>query len=245
MTRAASLAFLFLVAVASLRCVLVVPSGEAGRSCRFAGDQTTRCGQCILAHCQDAVNACCDSPSCAAHLDTLDACGGGGSCDGLVVAPAVASCVSTSCSDACGVPDGGLKVVDASPHTYQSDCSAFGSDGCMCNGAGTPNGFRCDTTTVTEAVCCADVNYPLKNNSCTCEVFVCDPSSGGAFCSPSITDTGTHSWSGTGCCSSASLCACNAQYPSCGGTDETPVDTCNAAVARCRVDQRRVDSCSY
>jgi hypothetical protein len=185
--------------------MLLVDSEEKGSTCRFSGDQTSACGQCIAAHCQAAVNACCADSACAAHLDTLDECGSGASCNGLVLAPLLGSCISSSCT-VCQIPEGGLP--DAPVNSLRSQCIGD-NDGCLCFGAPTPNTIRCDTTTVTAALCCADANYPAKNNSCSCEVFNCGASPGGGSCSTSPYDRGTHSWSGDGCCASPSLCSCD------------------------------------
>ena len=218
-------------------CVLFVPTGDTGETCRFNGDRSTSCGECIAAHCQEAVNTCCRDTTCSPSLEALDLCASGGACDGL--SSPLAACVRTSCA-ICQPPDAGA-TPDAP--VLQSSCSTL-ADGCSCSGAGTPNDVVCDTSTVTAAVCCADANYPAKNNLCTCHVFVCSAESSGGSCSLSVYDTGTHSWPGPGCCSGPSLCMCDPKFPECG-SDQTPASTCSSLVAVCPTGQKRVNACSY
>jgi hypothetical protein len=152
------------------------PPGDLSSTCRFAGDATTACGQCVAHSCQPFVDSCCADDLCGQYdLPTLDKCTGSGDCGGVSAGAGsgdafskVASCVKTSCSGACGGVDAGISTTIA--------CSDLSKGTCRCvagtAGAGTTSPSSCDLSASTFH-CCAETNWPTAGTACACSAIVC------------------------------------------------------------------------
>jgi hypothetical protein len=236
------------LAITAYGCIAFVSDDPSALSttCHFQGDDSA-CGRCVASACASSLGACCGDATCTqTTLPLLQSCFGTGSlCSSFLVdAPALATCIATSCATCAG--DGGANgtfdgAVGPSPDAGQTYCSKSG-DSCFCS-VGSPNGAACNAAGIKGGgLCCASYGWPTATNaSCTCEPFSCTPSSLGGSCDLSTNSTGTTSWPGPGCCSYGTFCDCE---PSITCT-ATPVDTCDLSTVGCDSSQVQVASCSF
>jgi hypothetical protein len=250
------LRFLSLVGVvAATGCIFLVDDApKLGGTCTIA-NQTSACGSCIVQNCQTELNSCCADVDCRPALDAVDACSSTAKCAVDLTSKAAEGklglCIATKCA-AC-------KVLSTN---YLSSCTlgtySFGAnDECTCSGAGTATATECDVTTFTNAVCCADVNYPAQGKSCSCVEVGCQGTSEGCECAPANStyypgdalktcDGVPHNV----CCYSSSdgACRCYDSRSTCDQYSEVEVTQCDVAglaIVACASNRARVANCSY
>ena len=240
--RVPVLVALAMLSVIELRgCVLVVESGEpVAAECRFDGDDRSACGRCLAKSCQRLVNDCCRAgEACEEALGMLDACasrGAGPECGRLAglgsssastAGEKLGRCVANACAAVCPAGE---------PLT---GCGEY-SGSCRCEGDDPPNDVVCADASVENGFCCADLGWPGRGLSCSCEQFECRQTEDGCECS-AHTSGPLAECSGTYCCVYNATCEC-------GNTPchsfETRVDRCSTAVIGCDSDETRVSSCS-
>jgi hypothetical protein len=138
--RAAHRRFIVAAAIAALGlalgpagCVLFVPDEQLGTECHFAGAGSP-CGECVSAHCQESVNACCASSTCAPTLASLEDCTTGessGCADLATEGVPLALCVQSACTGTC-VTAAARDAAAAPPSdSATSDSAAQGSDSAL------------------------------------------------------------------------------------------------------------------
>lgn len=228
--------------LAAAGCVLFVPSADSlGTDCHLA-DETSACGKCIVASCQDKLNACCAADACRPSLSQVDACSNDGQCSLALAAggdaSGLATCIATSCKGSC-------QVTNSAPH--KSSCNSGYSSGtpeCSCSTGGTPNAVDCTAKSFPNAVCCADSLYPGQDTYCSCRTVRCGPSSSGCECS--LYSSGADSTcSGSVCCASNDTDTCSCDTASDCNSYETQVTSCGVNQVGCGSSQKLVANCSF
>jgi hypothetical protein len=234
-------------------CILVVKDDpdKLDKRCHFAGDDTTACGVCIAASCQDKVDACCGSKSCrddslfslTKPLDLLDQCATGSASSCKVPSLSGASstegvmftCIQSSCGAECAVEsDGGASVDgskrDGSSTTSRTRCTSS-SGRCDCYGDPPFNDTPCDTAAPANSLCCASIGWPAHGLHCSCDRWECKETASGCECGASTTGP-TTTCTGLHCCSAYSTCTCG----------DTPCDSYQTEVSSCSVENQRCSS---
>lgn len=232
---------LFLVALFASACVAFVGDdpGSIGSACKFKGTDKP-CGQCIAASCQAQVNACCVASGCKDRgMQAVDACAQGVSdqCISYSLSDPLQTCIEMSCGKECLG-----EVVSCTGQTYECSCNI------QTNGGSTTT---CDTTTVTNAICCASTDWPSRSSSCRCTYWGCQ------FLTDSC-DCSTHSGGPGGslknacyppqgggyhCCLSTIGGSCSCTTSNCT-SQETEVPDCSPMNGGCGNYAKRVASCS-
>lgn len=244
------------VIVAANGCVLVVGSSSFGGTCHFQGDTTSPCGECIAKSCQAAVNSCCNDHACSGVLSSLDRCGltsvctlddpSGGSSG---TADALRACVASSCNGVCvafstGGDAGGGGREGGTGGSGSATCDQIGTDDCYCSyaGPGAGNGTVCGPTSVENAVCCGDIDWPDRELHCSCQRFACAATTNGG-CDCYVGKSGNlDSCTGDYCCAFGGSCQCGPDP--CSSVD-TQVPSCTADVAGCSgSSEQRKASCA-
>lgn len=262
--------------IPSSGCALLV-GGSGGletTACHFQGESTP-CGRCVAEQCQSKVNDCCLDSNCDENLGYLDGCaasgdiqsctvlGSGSFLTGSASFRALSMCVTSKCS-ACGVDlfDSGIPGVDSGSPDADSDgavtyisCDVLNGNDCFCVlSTGTPRATPdCSTSTVPNAMCCADVGWPEPGvgslqPQCDCETIGCtNEGTTDCFCQADIeaTANGDAFTCGSGwgrCCATAGdYCTCLAGE--CGGYEDE-VSACTPAAIGCPKGKFAVTSCS-
>jgi hypothetical protein len=226
-------------------CVFFVDTSDFGSSCQFQGQGTT-CGQCVAAHCQDAVNDCCRASTCGATMGDLDTCAQGQGCARLFGDNSpVSQCVQSQCSSVCstvGTPQG-------APVYCNDDQS---SPSCTCVSGSGVSGGTCSPASLGGAVlCCADTGYPTKAfSTCHCQTIRCDDNGTSCTCGTVLEKGGVPSCTkkgpGYACCKSTTTpsCFCS-QTTACDKDHVDAGDTCGAAAGlACLQGATQVAACS-
>lgn len=176
-------------------CVFLLPSEPLGATCRFSGETSTACGQCIARECRAKVDGCCGDTSCSySTLDDLDRCGEGKPCGSFASARETSSrgareelgaCVATACAAECDLStstssssSGGTSAlkVDCEKHPSLPLCSCTAATGDASAGAGTCN-YRDVSDSTLHVTCCATSGWPkVSGGTCECGAFVCSKS---------------------------------------------------------------------
>ena len=243
-----------LVAILGAPWLACVPSGLGG-TCRFEGDDSSPCGQCIAKSCQQPVNECCASEACTQSLEVLDRCATGSSCGTIsAVSSALASCIASSCP-VCSTTDGGAGRADGASNPdaaprFSSDCGDLGKHGCICSAGGAGDDTECSTASTNGGFCCADRGWPEGDGTlCSCAPFTCEPVTGNAFvdvrCRLEDLHTGITEATGSKCCIDVFLEECKCGPSDMGCDPENVVPRCTVDVMRCISSRSIVDSCSF
>lgn len=238
-------------------------------ACSFEGRTDAPCGQCIAAHCQGPVDACCASESCRetpsgsvlglpissgdpGALKLLDTCAQGGSCEDLEADARVrdlAACIQRSCGSSCDLWRRSSLVPEASnckvsPATQSSAAQCDCTIPATTEGAPTePNSVTCNRKTVPSGICCASKDWPAPASTCRCSTVICKLYSNACACERETSKTeAVNACSRGQCCISTydGHCRCGS---SCGEGDIL-VDQCTAGDVHCGSGQRTVERCS-
>jgi hypothetical protein len=253
-------------------CALLTFGGDDySTTCDFAGRASNACGECIAAHCQAKVNACCADSECKkgqesstafgitvtpplgepGALARLDTCAKGGSCEDLEGDPraqAIATCVEASCQDVCDLWRA------STLHADETSCTrdvASDPPTCSCtvpadteDAPTSPNSQSCTGASIGGGVCCADKDWPTPASECACRPARCQKYANGCACGFDFTlsDQPVDDCSrGTCCVRTDGSCGCFDQPCS---DDEVPVDSCTPELVNCGTGRRTVDRCS-
>jgi len=228
-------------AVAHVGCILLVdssPTGDQFSTACGVSDGATACGSCMTQNCANELTACCADTSCRSVLSAIDACADAGTC--IVDTTNAAAAALVKCVDGCSA----CSAMPATPLDAGTAIACYtDTHSCNCSAGSSQNATRCDLTTVPNAVCCADLDYPAANTSCSCAQVRCDLSvTGDCMCSTSASGNTTTCNSGT-CCANYGFCTCD-QSTSCS-TYTSPVSTCGVPSSiSCLSSQKRVNNCS-
>jgi hypothetical protein len=243
MTRA-RLVFSLAFATFGVGCIAFVdqsPTGDQFSTTCALGDSTTACGTCIASSCADQMTACCGDRGCRSVLTDVDECASQGTCvldETNSAASALGTCIENSCFPTCkayaGTPTAGAQV----------SCQAE-TTSCSCDVGLDIGSDRCDVTTVPNAICCADMQWPSDYTNCNCYEVKCDAySSGdcmcGTFASGNVACSRAAGY--PYCCSDGSSCTCGTSPCN---TSEYPVLRCDVADAiTCGSGYQQVNNCS-
>lgn len=239
-------------------CVLVVPApeGSVTTTCQLTtSEELTSCGPCVVASCQDDLDACCAAGSaCEPAIHNLVACLSYEACepDGSSAEErALRTCAAQACAAECNLDP--VPVADAG-----SDAGAKGAkvceevgERCFCEAkadetaSGTCKAFNLQD----DWVCCASPGYPRVGTTCACTPVQCvDHEDGTCECgayevhgegseygSSCVTTSGT-------CCKTDGRCDCDDSRDRCPSST-TEVRTCGVFDLTC-TDSTEVSACA-
>ncbi|HEY1954302.1 MAG TPA: hypothetical protein VGH28_01790 [Polyangiaceae bacterium] len=230
-------------------CILFVdrsPTGDSFATTCALADQTSACGACAAQSCASELSACCGSSGCRSQLPQFDQCADAGTClvdESDPTTKTLAQCLDAQCPSVCAA--GGATTSDGGGSNV--GCVLDQANGsCSCETFIGANQTRCDTTTIPNGICCADVNWPAEGTSCDCEPVKCDSQIDGCMCSTSGSGKLASCGQGFGpCCASDTFCTCSSDNaPGCDQFS-TPVSSCDvASVITCDNAQVQVNNCS-
>ncbi len=236
------------IATVQLGCVLLVessPTGDQFSTACAVADPTSACGACMTQKCGAELSSCCGDATCRSALTEIDQCAEAGTCivdTTSSFAAALVKCVDqqcTACNAEPATPTNGAKIA-----CFVSSAG----DSCNCS-AGSQNATRCDLTTVPNAVCCADLDYPTSSySSCTCATVTCMTYGSDCDCSAgSVGNTSTCDTNiGGACCvsSAGGFCSCGSALTSCPSNELAVTDCATPASVGCSTTKKRVNNCS-
>ncbi len=239
-------------AVTLFGCVLLVgestPNGDQFSSTCTLLDTTSACGACVAASCSNLVTACCTDDTCKNVLKQFDTCADAGTCTvdlSSTAASNLATCIHGSCT-MCVVTN---LASDGGGNTTSVNCDNEPElDECYCQGGepGSPI-VPCNTSTVTDAVCCADSLYPNSGN-CSCTTLRCSGDSTSCMCSTSADTNFTACNTGgfTRCCmfTGSAFCSCDNDDTECGEDTVSVTDCYQPQNVQCGSNQTWVTGCS-
>jgi len=261
---------LVIVSALGASCVLFIePATDLGGTCHFSGETAT-CGSCLVRACRAVVNQCCADGLCRGQVGDLDACAtnGGAACSPIVspfapspASDALASCLLQQCDKDCGsvstlptpvTPGGpGTPVPNTATSTSCDKDSTSKSCACEIPSVTAPaNTLGCSPTSVSNALCCADLDWPLGGTRCDCKTVACATTNGGGGCKCTTFGEGplTSCSTGGGCCSIGGSCECGANPNLCslapGTAGLNSVSSCGRTTIGCGTNRKAIARCS-
>jgi hypothetical protein len=217
-------------------CILFVSPPEGGSRCTFQGEETA-CGACLVASCQDAINAACFDDSI---LSPMEECASDGdqACE-LIPASEVATCLANKCGALC------YEMIGQS-ETHCTDSAEAPGAACSCRFETPTTTLDCSTATYPGTKCCAPAGWPAPGLECTCNPIACSPRSTGDGCGCTLTTgvraAAARTCSGINCCALGNSCVCSSAP--CEGLDTRQVCDCDVGAVGCPPGTMALPSCS-
>jgi len=242
-----------------MSCVLFVePAPDLNDTCHFAGEYAT-CGSCLASQCRAFVDRCCSDGACRNEVADIDGCAtsGGAACRAVafpssksVASDQLAACLLDTCDAACGTPSM-LGAPGETPAAATTCTVPSNGTSCRCTAAATGgDSTTCASSTIPNALCCADLDWPLAGTRCDCRTVACETTESGKGCRCSRTSSGplTSCSTGGSCCMGGGSCECGgatnlcALLPGTGGY--AGVAQCGRSTVSCGSTAKAVSRCS-